>query len=929
MKLKINLYMFKLINLKRVTGPWRNLPLFGKFMFGFILPAVFMLYTGFSVVRDFNQLDDNLKLGDENNNKAILYLEKMEYFLENGSQALGFYLLSKEEVHKNNYIKSIQELTDYSEKLTSELNPEYAIKHKLNDVPKAIEKITNYKEQFLTLALSDADNYPAMLYASENVNPMMRILTQLIELMVLAEETEDASEERKQLLMNINSLRITWNKVLSELRSYLAFRIPAAVENISYYREEISKNISDIVEMEDLLTLEQLDSVEQILPLVDEYNVNVDKLIDLHSSDKWRTDAFIIRDQYGPEFVLVKKLLKQHISEQSELQEKVTNEINVAFAREIKTSIINIFIAVVILVVIVWMLFRYTSKSLKNVIHVAGRIADEHFDNEFVDLSKDEIGKVMSSLKRMQAGLVVSFEKLSEQTVESSRIATALSVSSTCVMIADENNKIIFVNESIKEMFSDIEDEISEHIGDFDATNLIGSNIDKFHKHPDNQRKILRELKETYATTVKVGELHLQIIASPVFDENDERLGTVVEWQNRTEIVNSQDELESIVIAASEGDFEQRIIEQGKTGFYLVAAKSINKMLERTGASINDVVRVMRGLAHGDLTQKVDADYQGVLAKLKEDVNTTVDRLTDVISVVHVNSDSSAKTASEVSSTATEMGDGASEQTDSLQQITSSMEQMSANIRQSADNASATEQIAQQASSDADESGRTVSDAVRAMKEIADKVLIVEEIARQTNLLALNAAIEAARAGEHGKGFAVVASEVRKLAERSQKSAAEIGELSATTMNVAEQASKKLAKLVPDIQKTAELVQEISVSAKEQDIGADEINRSLQQLDMVVSRSATSASELSRSASELSAHADEQREAMSFFKLSQTSIADQNNKVSEKTPKQTERRSKQSSGSALRSEKNNSNKISSDKGFNYTMNDDQENYVRY
>ncbi len=915
--------MVKITRFKGITGFWKNLPLFGKFMLGFSLPALFMLYTGFTVAHEFNKLEENLKAGDQNNNKSLDYLKNMQYNLERGSQSLGFYLLSKEEIHKNNYINSIYQLNNYSRKLITDLQPEYIEKYKFNTVAEQIKKITDYKQQFLNLALSDADNYPAMFYASENVNPMMRDITQLIELMVLSEETEDAGEERKKLLASINSLRVTWHKMLGELRSYLAFRTPAAVQNIGYYREKIQTNILEITEVEDLLTLEQLDAIEQIIPLIDNYNTNVDHLIGLHSSDKWRTDAYIIRHSYGPQLTSVKELLQQHIATQTRLQKNIANDINTAFADNIKTSIIFIFATVIALVLIVWMLFRYMSKSLKNVIHVAGRIADEHFDNKFDSISKDEIGQVMSSLKRMQTGLLMSFEKLNKQSIESSRVVTALSVSSTCALITDANNNIIFANEALKDLFSNIENELAQHINNFNANKLIGENIELLLNTPYCREHPLSELKQSYSTTLHIGSQHLHIIVTPVFASNNtertEHLGTVIEWENCTEIFNSEDELKEIVKAASEGDFEQRIIEQGKSGFYLLAAQSINKMLETTGSGIKDVVRVMRALAGGDLTQKVSADYHGILAQLKDDVNTTVERLTDVISVVHTNSDSSAKTASEVSLTATEMGNGAGQQMSSLQQITSAMEQMSANIRQSADNANATQNIAQQAANDADESGRTVLDAVKAMKDIADKILVVEEIARQTNLLALNAAIEAARAGEHGKGFAVVASEVRKLAERSQKSAAEIGQLSVTTMKVAEQASDKLKSLVPDIQKTAELVQEISVSAKEQDTGANEINQSLQQLDSVVSRSAASASELSKSASELSQHAEQQRKAMRFFTLSVATTAQQNHRAAD-SPVHNERRDHKSVGAVLRT----------DKKFSNTSNDENgDELVRY
>ena len=160
------------------------------------------------------------------------------------------------------------------------------------------------------LATDDGANFPARRYATQNVNPIMRTITQLIELMVESESSEEASEERKELLMTINDLRITWNKELSELRSYLAFKADASIENIKTYRESINKIYQRLSSQEDLLTLEQVDALEQLAPLIDKYNSNIKKLIQLHSSDKWRTDAYIIRDSYGPKLQAQKQLLK-------------------------------------------------------------------------------------------------------------------------------------------------------------------------------------------------------------------------------------------------------------------------------------------------------------------------------------------------------------------------------------------------------------------------------------------------------------------------------------------------------------------------------------------------------------------------------------------------------------------------------------------
>jgi len=222
------------------------------------------------------------------------------------------------------------------------------------------------------------------------------------------------------------------------------------------------------------------------------------------------------------------------------------------------------------------------------------------------------------------------------------------------------------------------------------------------------------------------------------------------------------------------------------------------------------------------------------------------------------------------------MSQGTTEQAASAEEASASIEEMHATIRQNADNATATETIARKSANDALESGKAVSEAVKAMKDIAGKISVIEEIARQTNLLALNAAIEAARAGEHGKGFAVVAAEVRKLAERSQVAAGEIGKLSGSSVDVAENAGAMLGRLVPDIQKTSELVQEISASSKEQASGADQINSSIQLLNKVIQQNAGMAEEMASTAQELSSQADQLLEAVGFFTVGDSSAVRKN-----------------------------------------------------
>ena len=577
---------------------------------------------------------------------------------------------------------------------------------------------------------------------------------------------------------------------------------------------------------------------------------------------------------------------------------------------------------------------RSITRSTRQVVDVLSNISEGKYNNDITIETQDELGILLYGLKSMQVRMGYELYYVQEAANESSSIKTALDRASTNVLMANMDDNITYMNDAVQKMFVDIEPQLQETIPGFDANMLMGSNIEEFFDNIGHQQTLLKDLKDTYTSTVTVSGLTLQLTATPVFAEDGERLGTVVEWNNRTTEIGVENEVANIVEAAANGDFSQHINESDKNGFYLVLAEGINQVLQTTRTGIEDVVRVLRSLAQGDLTQSIDADYKGVFAQLKDDVNTTAERLTEVISKVHNNNDQSASTATEVSSTSQELGQGSSEQAASLEEISSAMEQMSANIRQSADNAGQTEQIAQKAAGDAEESGQAVGKAVNAMKDIAEKISIIEEIARQTNLLALNAAIEAARAGEHGKGFAVVAAEVRKLAERSQKAAGEIGDLSGSTVIVAEQAGDKLLKLVPDIQKTAELVQEISVAAREQDTGSEEINKAIQQLDQVVQKSAASAEELASSAQELSNQVEDQREAMSFFTLSEGTAAAQGGHSQE-------RRDRRSSGTKLRaqvvkledkgSNDTGINHAGSEEGFDYGITDEHDGheFVKY
>ncbi|BAR59338.1 methyl-accepting chemotaxis protein [Bradyrhizobium diazoefficiens] len=291
--------------------------------------------------------------------------------------------------------------------------------------------------------------------------------------------------------------------------------------------------------------------------------------------------------------------------------------------------------------------------------------------------------------------------------------------------------------------------------------------------------------------------------------------------------------------------------------------KSLNAMT----VNLNATAAVANEIAQGNLM--VEAKPQSDKDTLGLALERMVEKLRQIVSEALTAAQNVSAGSQELSASAEQLSQGATEQASSAEEASSSMEEMASNVKQNADNANQTEKIAAQSAKDAEASGAAVGRAVNAMQTIAEKITIVQEIARQTDLLALNAAVEAARAGEHGKGFAVVASEVRKLAERSQAAAAEIGTLSTETVKVAQEAGNMLAKLVPDIKKTAELVEEITAACREQDVGSAQINQAIQQLDKVGQQNASASEQVSSTSEELASQAEQLQSTIAYFHIEQ------------------------------------------------------------
>jgi methyl-accepting chemotaxis protein len=528
---------------------------------------------------------------------------------------------------------------------------------------------------------------------------------------------------------------------------------------------------------------------------------------------------------------------------------------------------------------------KVITDTLETAITICYRLSSGSFGNK-VDLKReDQLGDFLRGLYCMEVKLGLDLADFKQGLAESKRITQALDNVQSPVMVANKNCEIIYMNDSVRKMFKTAENDIRSQLPHFSADKLMGSNVELYHAHI--QDGVLEKTQEPIKSQLIIGGRHMSIIASPV-NSDGERIGYVAEWQDRTHEVLIEQEIDQLVQGVKAGDLSARIKLTDKQGFAKVLSAGINELTDVIECVFNDINRVMENMAEGDLTTAITNEYEGVYAECKNNINSTLAKLSEFIIQIRDAADFIDSSSQEMASGNNNLSQRAEQQAASLEETAASMEELASTVKNNAQNTVQATEMVNSASQLAQKGGGVVNSAIVAMQEInessnkiAEIIGVIDEIAFQTNLLALNASVEAARAGEQGRGFSVVATEVRNLAQRSATAAQQSNELIQNSVQkvragtaFVNETGAALTEIVESVAKVGDIVAHIANASSEQSAGIEQVNQAVAQMDDITQQNAALAEQAAAGSIAMSEQSTNMTKLLSFFRVnSKTSSA--------------------------------------------------------
>ncbi len=541
-------------------------------------------------------------------------------------------------------------------------------------------------------------------------------------------------------------------------------------------------------------------------------------------------------------------------------------------------TMVGTALALVILVVLMAIfVVGGATRALRAMTGVTGRLAAGDMEVHIPGGERhDEIGEMARSLDQIRA-----------VGIRAARAQSSLDDASSPMMIVDPDGKVIFPNKAMNALAEDLAADLGGELSGFKENSLAGVLFDTLHNLDSMRADRMVSLTVPASARMAAGGRIVDLMASPVFNDQGDRLGVVIEWQDRTSQVTVENEIAGIVHAASEGDFSQRLREADKNGFMADLANGMNELLDVVDHGLGQVVRVVSALAEGDLTKRMQGTHKGAFLRLKEDADRMGEQMEDMLGriagVTHV-----VKAATdEISSGVMDLSVRTEHQASSIEETTASMEELAATVRQNADNAQEANQVAAGTREAAVSGGDVANRAVKAIEIVG----LIQEIAFQTNLLALNASVEAARAGESGRGFAVVANEVRALAQRAASASKDIKELITNSgtqvqegVKLVGEAGASLEEIVASVKKVADYVSEIAAASQEQTSGIDQVSGAITSMDEMTQQNASLVEEATGAIQSAVGQVEDLQAAVGFFKTSRSDRNDTDAKPASGAP---------------------------------------------
>ena len=603
---------------------------------------------------------------------------------------------------------------------------------------------------------------------------------------------------------------------------------------IQIYGEQVQ---TDLEQMSDELKWSSMGAKSTVMPALQAVNGEFGTFYDTINSkivnaQKMNVSASQVFDAAAPAVAALQQLsAASYAAMRKSLEERASRA---ALTRDLTAAIVAGVLALSLL--LSWLISRALSRPMAHAVEVFGAIAAGHYDNRIESAGTDEVGQVLRALDEMQAKLRQQIEAERAQAAENARVRQALDKVSTNVLLADAEHRIIYLNETAEATFSRTQGEIRKGLPGFDPARLKGSSLDALSTEPAEQRRMLETLSGGSVQERVLGGCTFRTVSNPVVSREGARIGTVMEWTDRTPEVAVEQEMQTMLTAVLGGDLTERISLGGKLGFFEALARNVNQLAD-------NMAEIVAKVKHA-----AEEVYRG---------------------------------AEEISQGNANLSQRTEEQSSSLEETASSMEQMTSTVKQNADNAGQANQLAIAARDQAEKGGAVVAKAVGAMtgindasKKIADIIGVIDEIAFQTNLLALNAAVEAARAGEQGRGFAVVASEVRNLAGRSATAAKEIKELIQDSVRKVEdgsvlvtQSGQTLEQIVAAVKKVSDIGAVIAAASREQSSGIEQVNRAVMQMDELTQQNAALVEQATAASQAMAQQAGELNEMMGGYAL--------------------------------------------------------------